>query len=122
MPPGRTSIGRTGIGAELHKKCEGDYSVSSANFLSDFCVDDSFDILYILNLGLVGNILAATCHTNHSAAENMVLLSTYMSFLPLALPAATLLHTFPPSAVSFRRMLCRYPLSHRCTHSLLLSK
>jgi hypothetical protein len=93
MPPGRTSIGRTGTGAESHKKCEGDYSVSSANFLSDFFVDDSFDILYTLNLGLVGNMMAATCHTNHSAAENMVLLNTYMLFLCLALPAATLLHT-----------------------------
>jgi hypothetical protein len=75
MPPGRTSIGRTGTEAESHKKCEGDYSVSSANFLSDFCVHDSFDILYTLNLGLVGNMVAATCHPNRSAVENMVLLN-----------------------------------------------
>ena len=68
MSPGRTSISRTGTGAESHKKYEGNYSVSSADFLSDFCVDDSSDILYTLNLGLVGNMLAATCHTNHSAA------------------------------------------------------
>jgi hypothetical protein len=101
MPPGRTSIGRPGTGAESHKKCEGDYSVFSANFLSDFCVDDSSYILYTLNLGLVGNMLAATCHTNHSAAENMGLLNTYMLFSPLALPAATDLYTFPTTCCCF---------------------
>jgi hypothetical protein len=70
MLPGRTSIGNLGRAQEPShtRKCEGDYFVSSANFLSDFCVDDSSDILYTLNLGLVGNMLAATCHTNHSAA------------------------------------------------------
>jgi hypothetical protein len=76
-----------------------------AIFLSDFCVDDSFDIIYTLNLGLVGNMSAATCHTNHSAAENMVLLNTYMLFLPLALPAVTILHTFPTICCCFS-VLC----------------
>jgi hypothetical protein len=95
LPAEPALVGRAQEPSHTRNVKVGDYSVFSANFLSDFCVDDSSYILYTLNLGLVGNMLAATCHTNHSAAENMGLLNTYMLFLPLALPAATDLYTFP---------------------------